>query len=761
MAQGAKCDECPLRDEKYATGKGPDKADIVIVGEAPGAQEVSSGTPFTGASGKLLDRVLQHSDIVRDEIYVTNVCLCRPPSNATPTNEAIKACLPRLLNEVRQREPKKILALGNTAAKTILNTRTGITTLRTEQNPSPYFTGVQIYPTFHPAAALRSPDMLPSIVSDVSKVAKVAKVDWEYTQVDVQDITSTAIHKLWEQLDNCDGLVSLDIEIAVDDMRRLDARRPDFLCIGISHRFAKAVVYTKRVVDDPMFRLALDNAFQREGIRWAMQNGKFDIQFLWGAGIQHARVDEDTMLMHYATDERKGTHDLEQLAVEVLGAPKYKTDAKQYLPRKGASLALLPTDILYQYNAADADVTRRLIEPLWKEVESDGVVRPYRELLIPGSNSLARAEYNGTRVDVARLSSLDSELRSHLGGLEEELSRWVDNPRSPIQVKAALADLGKPVPSTDKENLGKLVKEGGEAGEFAGRLLNYRTDAKLLSTYVVGLGRSVVRSRLHPTFLLHGTETGRLSCRRPNLQNIPSGSTIRDIFTCAEENVLLSADYSQIEFRLAAILSGDPWLLDQFRAGRQFHKEVARAFYGATWTDQQYLRAKAVNFGLLYGRMEYSLAEEWHMPLSEARALKNAFFKQMPLVKEYQKDLERQIREKGYLESYFGRKRRFWLVTRDNWESIKKEGYNFPLQSTASDLTLSSLIQLTPILRGRASPIITVHDSIIFEVKKAYLAEVAQTVKQVMEATPFAAECPTPVDMKVGTRWGSLEAYSV
>jgi len=749
----ARCEECPLKEEPHALGTGPEQADVVVIGEAPGVQEARTGVPFVGPSGKLLDAVLQQGGIDRKDVYVTNVCLCRPEDNAAPPNTAIRACHDRLVHEVRGRHPKSLLLLGNTAAKSVLDTRTGITEVRTwMDSTSPYFPGVRVVSTFHPAAALRNGDYLPSILTDVKKLTRI-EVGWEYTQFEVaQD--ETWLDKQAES----SKTMALDIEVGMEgDFRRVDAKHPEFLCIGIAHQPGHAVIYPKHVVDSDAFKDKLNRLFETD-IRWVMQNGKFDIQFLWGGGVPSARVDEDTMLMHYSIDERKGTHDLESLAVEYLNAPRYKTDAKQFLPRKGASLAYLPERVLHEYNAADADVTLRLVDPLWKEVESDGVTKPYRELLIPGSNALARAEYVGVKVDRDRLHDLDASLGSRLAKAREGLSRWVANPNSPQQVKVALSGMGIEVESTNKEHLNELVKRGGAAKEFATALLDYRADAKLLSTYVRGLGQSLVRSRIHPTFLLHGTETGRLSCRRPNLQNIPSGSLIRDAFVAGPENVLLNADYSQIEFRLAAVFSHDAWLLEQFRQDRAFHKEVARSLFGDNYTDLQYLRAKAVNFGILYGRGAKSLWEEHGGKIQDWQSYIDDFHRAAPYIRPYQKDLHRQIRERGYLESYYERKRRFWLVTRENWHVVSKEGLNFPLQSTGSDLTLKSLIRLEPLLRGKAAPVITVHDNLMFEVRKQYLEEVIHTVREVMEDTDVSDICPTPVEIKIGQRWGSLHA---
>jgi uracil-DNA glycosylase family 4 len=753
-APGARCDECPLKEYKHALGSGPKVSSLAIVGEAPGAQEVAAGVPFTGRSGKLLDSVLRYHNINREEVWVTNVCLCRPPDNAIPPTAAIKACLPRLVAELQSKQPSTVLALGNTAAKTLLDTRTGITELRTETDArSPNLPGVRIIPTFHPAAALRQPDFFPSIVADIGKVNR-AKLVWEHTKFKVVDNTQDAIATLRKQMEFSHPTIALDVELGMNDMKRIDSKRPDWLCIGISHRPGGSVVYTKNVVEDPAFQRKLQEALTSTLKRWSYQNGKFDIQHLW-AFAPEARVDEDTMLLHYSTDERKGTHDLEQLAVEVLGAPRYKTDAKQYLPHKGASLAFLPPNVLYQYNAADVDVTHRLVDPLTAESKSDGTYDMYQRLLIPGSNALAHAEYAGVKVDMSMLRDLAIKFAHDLEEKEAELQRWVRNPRSPKQVKEALHELGIDVASTGKAILGELEHE------FANKILDYRMVAKLLSTYVIGLAKTVTRSRIHPTFLLHGTETGRLSCRRPNLQNIPTGSTIRDVFTSGENTVLLNADYNQIEFRLLAVFSGAKWLLEQFRAGRHFHDEVAKSLYGTGYTGLQYLRAKAVNFGIPYGREAYSLWKEHGGALSDWQRYVHDWFAKNPEVKAYQRNIEERIKEDGYLTSYFGRKRRFWLVTQENKHEVIKEGYNCDLQGTASDLTLSSLIRLEPQLRGRAVPVITVHDNLLFEVRRDCLREVAGTVKEVMEDTPVKDICPTPVDIKVGDRWGSLQKYQV
>ena len=732
----ADCATCPLRDEPIVYGNGPDKADIVITGEAPGRDEVRSGIPFIGKAGQLLNKVLNHHGINRDEVYTTNTVLCRPPGNRTPTANEVKHCRERLVHEVKARSPEKVLAVGAVAAKAILGTTEGITSLRLGGPKQSDELGASVVPTFHTAAALRNPDLFPAIVEDCKKLASHITVGWEPTNYKVAD-ERTAEIMFRRQLEYTD-LLSLDIEIDVP----YDRHQPRFLCIGISHKPGTAVVYPERVLDRIKHRLT--EGFKSH--RWLMQNGKYDTQFLWGYGIPTAKVDEDSMLMHYATNEIKGTHDLEQLATEILGAPFYKKEAKSAIT-KNAPLSFLEPETLYQYNATDADVTYRLLEPLHKEMTKDGVTDVYNTLLIPGSNALAHMEYRGVRIDQDKLNALEEELSSSMYEREKRLSKWVDNPRSPMQVKAALERmLGHEILNTSAAVLQGIAENYNL--DFVDDMLEYRAHHKILSTYVKGLKKHIIRGIVHPTFLLHGTESGRLSCRRPNLQNIPIDHPVRECYTASDEDhVLLEADYGQVEFRLAAIFSGDPWLLEQFRAGRSLHKETANALFGPDHSAREYVHAKTVNFGILYGRQAKALAAQLKIPVYKAQAMIDSVFKRSPNLLTYRRFIEKEIDTRGHLTSAFGRKRRFWLVTSENRQDVYREGYNFPIQSAASDIMLTALLQLE-----RFNPVITVHDSIIFDIHKDELEEAIVAIRETMEnANPF--DIPITVDFSWDYRW--------
>lgn len=754
----AKCKDCPLLDCEPVYGFGPEQADLVIVGEAPGLNETKKGRPFVGKSGQLLDKALVDNGVVIKEAYYTNACLCRPPGNETPSAKAIKACRDRLIHEIQGRSPKQILCVGAIAAKSVLGTTDGITSLREKSEHISPELGVKVIPTFHTAAALRDPGKFPAIVRDIKQLGYsgdyLRQTGWEHTKYKVIHDTDTAIRVLAKQAEYPELVVDVERHY---DSKEIDNRKPNLLCLGISHRPGASVVYDEKVFNDPRFQQVLAQLYARKDINWAWQNGKFDIQWQWHFAPE-ARVDDDTMLMHYATDEREkkngGGHGLELIASIILNAPRYKTETRKWLPYEGAPLSLLPPHILWEYNATDADVTHRILEPLRKEMKSDGVDGMYHRLLIPGSNVLAGVEHRGIALDIPGLEQLAEVFSREMAEGESALKQWVSNPRSHVQIRAALQDLGYWVPNTQKDTIKDIPEE------FVEKLLEYKSIHKLASTYVKAWLKRQVNGRLHANFNLHTTETGRLSSSAPNLQNIPIGRTMRDMLIAGEGRTFITADYSAIELRLMALLCNDPYMLQAFREGRNLHRERALKLFGDNYTDRQYVSTKSVAFGSIFGETAKHLAERLGITIQEAKKIQLDIFVKSPTIKRYWAETEEQILENGHLRSIFGRVRRFWLVTADNWYDIKKEGYNFRVQSPASDLTLESLIKLTPLLEPYdAHPVLLVHDSNTFDCPVEATRDVARLIKEVMEDTGL--DVPTPVEIKVGPRWGSGELYEV
>jgi len=304
-------------------------------------------------------------------------------------------------------------------------------------------------------------------------------------------------------------------------------------------------------------------------------------------------------------------------------------------------------------------------------------------------------------------------------------------------------------------------------------MLEYRSAAKLLNTYIIPLEKWYDdNGRVHSSFQLHRTVTGRLSTRDPSLQNIPEEGfekkpelDIRALYIAPPGKVLLYADYSQAELRVAAVLSQAPFLMEAYKRGDDLHTQAAIDRYGPDFTPRQRFFIKTVNFGILYGRSAASLARDTRLPgMTQAVAAQYVrdYFARMPAVRQWIRVVQQRTRQHGYAETSFGRRRRFGLITGETVGRIQRQAVNFMCQSTASDITLTALIRLTKRLHGLAEVLLTVHDSILFECLPQHLAEVARIVKETMVEVPLeflGDTVPFTVALEVGQRWGELTPY--
>jgi DNA polymerase-1 len=569
----------------------------------------------------------------------------------------------------------------------------------------------------------------------------------------------------WEPRD-----LVIDIEVGVEKDTHFD--HPDqyqLLCVGLGYATSKVAVVGETALRDTAVRSLLRRVLERH--RVVAHNGKFDVAGLWI--IVHGTLSFDTMLAHYALDERPGTHGLKYLAVEELGAPQYDLEIKRFVGR-GDSYANIPRDVLYKYNAYDVACTYLLKDKYGIELQEQGL-KDLHDFLVDSSNTLMRIEMEGLRVSRDHLDSLTDGYEHSLAELRSRLRRWVDNPNSPKQVTEALLHLGIRTSTTNEETLRRIkdlfdlgsfknqdkMAERG-LGEFMELMLLHRREAKLYGTYVKGIRKRLYKGRVHPTFLLHGTVTGRLACRNPNLQNVPRESKIRQLFIPGEGNVFVQGDYAQAELRVVATLAQDDYLRQIFSStDRDIHGEVATQFFGPGWNKDQRVRAKAYVFGLCYGREAPSIAAEFGIPISEAVKHYKAFFSMIPGVVEWRDQIKRQIYGgQDDLVTHFGRRRRFWLITDDNRKDVLKEGLAFLPQSTASDINLAAANRLSRIFGdGSARLRLLVHDSILVECRRQDAEHVGRVIKDTMERTAkevFTDYVPFKVDISMGDSWGDL-----
>jgi DNA polymerase-1 len=849
--------------QPFVPSCGPDQADIVLVGEAPGAWEVKEKRPFVGDAGQVLDKVLAHVGFNREDCFITNVVCCRPPGNAKPEPKDMEACNQRLVDEIRARKPKLVVIMGNTAISGVLNiANPKVTAMRGRLKWSPVLNAHYII-TFHPASLLYAPMNFPDFVNDMMK----ARATYQHLTpgqdflpkpvmthiVNNEMMALRAIKFLgrYPRL-SCDietsGFNYYDTyEAKVDKKTKAITLVPkpadDVLCISFSYSDHDSIVFAEEVLDLVSVKRALIELFARQDIYWLWHNGKFDIRFLRARLGLPARVDGDTMLKHYAIDERRGIHGLKDLAQEFCDAPDWEGIIKQYLPNKKSSYRMIPTDILYNYAGYDTAYTWRL-DPILTDrmAEEDRWAREhgydkgpswsYYNLLVPASNVFTDIESGGIGINVALNRKLERTLRDNddpaalgflqleqkllslaqpyvqdaidrvrqmmlperraqLGLTAEELQKRLNalenikagifNPRSPVQVQVVLYDcLNLPKPQRGKDRGKRTTNKkwldylkNANPHPFIDTLLEYRKVSKLLSTYVDGIAERIhivfvdgeERWIYHPDYRLHGTITGRLA--EPVIVLIPrKQGGVKKMFEPVEPGwVLVQADYSQAELRTLAVFSDDPFLKSIYFNDKDLHDIMSVELYGPNFTSEDRVRTKAVNFGIPYGREAYSIAMEYNMSPKEAQALIDRWLTAAAKAKEWIDAQKEKAKNNIPIVTPLGRIRRFGLITDENWHDISKQAVNAPIQSTASDLTLKSLIDLhnDPEFRRLGRITHCVHDSIVVQCPIENVRAVVAKMKAKMESVPaelLGTDMPFKADFEVGPNWGTLTKYN-
>jgi len=794
----AKCEECPLYLETGPVlGTGPEGAvKVAVVGEAPGFQEATVGRPFVGPSGLVLNEVLRNNDIDRKDVWATNAVACRPKDNATPTQDAIDACKPRLMAELSAHNPDYVLATGAVAAKALglkgamQNLRVGpprdviIPTDCTECDCEMH---TLVVPTWHPAYTMRLPDAIVSLDFDVSKINKGTNSERysepTLTVLDDRLTALDAIHDLWR----IPGPWSVDIETGVDkDDIDLHADQRPLLCIGVGYEPGKVAVFGKNVMDDKAVLEALGGLFRKRDL--IMHNGKSDVAGLLPV-MGQVKLRYDTMLEHYTLDERTGGHSLGQLGIELIGTPDWKTMVKPYLKKgKEKNFADIPAELLYRYNAIDCDVTYKLHQRFWPELERQGRTKAH-DHMVRAANQLVYAEMDGIAFDLPYSMDLTTRLQAEIDAVEKGMAELVGreiNPRSSQQLIRLFQDHGWYVPTgkerkptTEAKAIKRALADGRydsspAAQEFITRLFEARDLSKDDGTYVRGMQNRVHLAddgvaRIHTTFTLHVTTTGRLSSKDPNLQNIKDKDYLRRQFVAAPGNIFLQGDYSQIEGRVIAVLSGDPYLQSLFLdTERDIFDELSIALYGKLIKEKRRL-LKTFFYGLSYGRTAHGIAKdpEFRMEVDDAQRQLDQFKELIPGVMEWQEKTWQTVQDQGYLETTFGRRRHFPLITNRNKDDVRNEALAFVPQSTASDICLSAFVQLRPALESyfddSARIRLTIHDAIVTEVREDLVVPVGDLQAKIMEtagnwwAREQHSDVPFKVAFKRGTSWDQLD----
>ncbi|EJC6991141.1 DNA polymerase I [Vibrio parahaemolyticus] len=502
------------------------------------------------------------------------------------------------------------------------------------------------------------------------------------------------------------------------------------------------------------------------------QNLKYDASVLARYGIEMKGIKYDTMLASYVYNSVGGKHDMDSLALRFL---QHSCISFEQIAGKGKNQLTFNQIELEQaspYAAEDADVTLRLHNRLFANIEQDEKLKSvYEEIEMPLVPVLSRIERTGVLIDDMKLSAQSVEIAARLEELEQkayEIAEQEFNMNSPKQLQAILFEkMGLPVvkktpsgtPSTNEEVLQELALDY----PLPKLILEYRGLAKLKSTYTDKLPKMINPStgRVHTSYHQAVTATGRLSSTDPNLQNIPirneEGRRIRQAFVAPAGYKILAVDYSQIELRIMAHLSGDQALLDAFRDGKDIHAATAAEIMGVSIdqvSSEQRRRAKAVNFGLIYGMSAFGLAKQLGIPRGEAQAYMDKYFERYPGVMQYMEGTRSAAADKGYVETIFGRRLHLPEIKSRNGmrrKAAERAAINAPMQGTAADIIKKAMLLVDQWIQeegnGRVKLLMQVHDELVFEVEESSLSEIESKVQKLMES---AAELKVPLVAEAG-----------
>ncbi|MFM5515289.1 DNA polymerase I [Aeromonas veronii] len=503
------------------------------------------------------------------------------------------------------------------------------------------------------------------------------------------------------------------------------------------------------------------------------QNLKYDRNVLLNHDIDLQGIAYDTMLESYVLNSTASRHDMDSLAKRYLGV---ETTSFEDIAGKGVKQLTFNQIELEQaapYAAEDADITLRLHQTLWSQLEAvPGLAKVFSEIELPLLPVLARMELLGTTIDPKLLHQQSQEIELRLAELEKqahELAGQEFNLSSPKQLGEILfTKLGLPIikktpkgaPSTAEEVLAELA----ETYELPQLLMEHRGLAKLKSTYTDKLPLMIKprTGRVHTSYHQAVAATGRLSSSDPNLQNIPvrneQGRRIRQAFIPSAGYKLVAADYSQIELRIMAHLSGDKGLLTAFAEGKDIHKATAAEVFGvaldAVTTDMR-RSAKAINFGLIYGMSAFGLAKQLGIGRAEAQKYMDLYFERYPGVLEYMERTRQQAEAQGYVETLFGRRLYLPDIKSRNAglrKAAERAAINAPMQGTAADIIKRAMINVDSWIRGIEDEsirmLMQVHDELVFEIREEKLEEYTAIIKEKMSA---AAELHVPLLVEAGT----------
>jgi len=570
-------------------------------------------------------------------------------------------------------------------------------------------------------------------------------------------------------------------ELAIDtETSGLNARQDDLVGIAISMVEGEGYFIPATLAKTKAWT-ELANLLAKNQVGKILHNAKFDIHALRHVGLKMRGLTFDTLLAAYLLKGGERVIDLKSLVYQEFGVAM--TPITELIGTKGKNQKTMNEVSLAEvakYAAADADYTLRLKQKFASELEHEGMAKLFYDVEVPLVEVLADMEEAGVKIDSDYLVGLAKKMRHEVRQLEKEIYKQAGaefNIASPKQLKAVLFNTLKISPEGLRHTKTGISTAAAELEKMRGLhpiidyIFAYRELTKLLSTYVEALPQLIEPNtgRVHSSFNQTVTATGRLSSSDPNLQNIPVrgewGPQIRRAFIAEQGYALLSADYSQIDLRVAAHLSQDARMIEVFNKGMDVHAATASFIFGVPQnkvTPDQRRTAKEVNFGILYGMGAYGLAERTNLNRSEAQDFIKRYFQSFAKLKEWLEEVKREARKTGEVRTLFGRKRKLPEINSGVQQvraAAERMAINLPVQGTAADIMKIAMVQVAAKLSAlspKTKMIMQVHDELIFEVPQKEITRVAELVRAEMSGA-VKLKVPVVVDVKVGKNWAELE----
>ncbi|MEM1672135.1 MAG: DNA polymerase [Archaeoglobaceae archaeon] len=783
-----RCEACPLQGSKRVYGQ-VYRADICIVGESPGKEELLVGLPFVGPSGRLLNYMLRrYLNVERKDCAVINAVECEIPQEMKKKvslyKKVLDCCRDAFVEKLRQISPKVVIVLGEIALRQFKGRNASIKRYRGVYEYNEEFR-CHVFYTYHPSVVLR----YGGIGSRNNFYWTIFEKDFLalYNILSGRKVSNESKYELFEgDLKDIGSIIAIDCEWE-EDTRKL-------LCFSLSGK-GKTYVVTDEVLQDFMYRNRVNVALREKVLVFANRPVDERILKAYGVDTDSALLRVDVFNMANLVDENV------KISLENLAEVYLKDERRIKDVVNGRKVKELRRDELYRYNAKDAEVTRKLFSVLLRKLKEDPKVFNYwQRFTLPVEEMLASICREGFPIDIERLNENESFVAERERELEMELLSEIPKKiRKKYEDNLTLTRLQllrdflfskdglklKPVIFTDTDlpSVSEDALVYFKDIEWVRKYLEYKKVNKLLTTFFRGLRKNLhPDGRIYPNIVLWATVTGRTACMNPNIQQIPRNmpyvEKLKELFRAPEGWKMGARDLSQSELRIMGWLAKEVRILEALWRGEDLHRLTASLITGKPpeeVTKEERQRAKAVNFGFIYGASAQTFKEyafrEYGLTISdeEAEEFREKFFSFYRAIPVFHRKCERIVDEFKAIRSPLGRLRRFPVI--DDINRVYRQAINFPVQSFSSDLTLIGSYLFWEKIKDRDDVRLLwmIHDSVFFMAREEVFDEVMALLKHCLEKESvayikayFRVEVGYPVESegKVGSSWADLQEYT-